>query len=181
MRINQESSDPWDACPDGALLQMTQRLHRARRRREVATMVGASGIGVVLVAGILLAAGLLRTPSHLPGGISCSECRQHLMAHQPAAAAEPRVAADLIDALPRQVQQHLAGCPRCREKLEALVAVASRGVGRPEVAWALLTRVCGPASAANDVWLAAAASEAARARSIPLASSLSPASYWVAQ
>jgi anti-sigma factor RsiW len=104
------SPDEWVLCPPGELERLAERLRRRRRRRVF--LRTATAVAVVAAGGGLsawLSLGPAREPSY--GGITCTRVQ---------ALAGAYARGELSATVREQVRQHLAQCPRCAARFQAL-------------------------------------------------------------
>ncbi len=102
------STDAWTYCSPGTLGRLRHRLRRAQRHRLavrfLATAALLVGIGTV-------AWNAKRSADSDYGGKSCTEVQMHMVRY---------TMNELEPTLRRAVTLHLAACPDCREKADAM-------------------------------------------------------------
>jgi len=118
--------DEWAACQQGEIGQLAQQLKARRRFQSV-----QRGAGLVVVFLIVSAAGyfvVVDNPSNGDlefGGMTCSEVGRHVSEF---------IADTLHPELKSKIQQHLAHCPGCRERVEQLRLKTGRpAANRPPI------------------------------------------------
>ncbi|MDC0935756.1 hypothetical protein OAS39_05680 [Pirellulales bacterium] len=118
MKAEIDSNAQWDACPDGALLEMADRLNAERRRRETLRLAAAGGIGAAAIAVAILTTGVLRSDHMKYGGITCAQCQSHFVPYH--ALKTGGESAFPIDGITTEnMGMHLADCGICRGMFQA--------------------------------------------------------------
>jgi anti-sigma factor RsiW len=106
--------DHWDACPEGELHRMADRI-RAVNRRRVANRAAVAGAALlVAVTAIGLASPWLRgmwTTAEEPAPIACERVRHLMPAY---------VSSSLSPALTERIAHHLERCEACRKLRDEL-------------------------------------------------------------
>jgi|GEM_PF-6146480 len=138
---NDTPLDAWGSCPPGELQRLVGRLNvieHCAKRKQIC-LCGASAL--LLVAGVVVGIGILRTPD-IPGygGLTCQQCQSHFVAYHNYLLASSSVrgtpnslnrvarqetgknnmAEIMAPALAKKMAKHLAMCPRCRPKFNSL-------------------------------------------------------------
>ena len=111
MNSNKNDQDKWTACPQGEIGQLAKQL-KSRRHTQIVQRNAALLVLLIMV----VSAGYFFVDNRSPsdpnfGGIACSEVQQH---------ASEFVDKKLDPKMESKIQQHLAHCPACRERLEQL-------------------------------------------------------------
>ena len=117
MAPNHSKHDRWDACPDGMLGGLANRLQANRRAKSTQRLVGVASV-LVLIAG-WLAFQVISNGQPL----THADVRRH---------AEQFIAGTLDPETTERIQQHLAACPECR-RLIAEMQNRSRQPGSTRV------------------------------------------------
>jgi hypothetical protein len=112
-------SDSWDACPEGELERMVDRLRSQRRNFAVNRVAVAAAVLVSVVMVAILVGPLVQELPERPTDpareaaqpISCGEVRKLLPAY-----ARHKLDADLT----ARVERHLAHCRECRRRLSTI-------------------------------------------------------------
>ncbi len=105
MNATTNGDDHWEACRDGELRKMAERIG-TRQRRRFLIRAGSAAAGAAAVGGGVLLVGLwLQRPAEYRyGGIACSEV---------AALIDDYRAEQLAPDVMRQISRHLDECPNC--------------------------------------------------------------------
>lgn len=99
MTPNHSNHDQWDACPDGMLGGLANRLQANRRAKSTQRAVGVASV-LVLIAGWLA----FQVNSN-DQQLTHEDVRRH---------AEEFIAGTLDPETTKRIQQHIAACPECR-------------------------------------------------------------------
>lgn len=95
--------------------QIADCLYSSQRREQVARLAKVGLLSLLVVAaGLFLGSYLWADHSGLPGGITCTQCREHFDEYSRHLTDGTSMDQDLAD----RVYQHLVGCTRCREAFE---------------------------------------------------------------
>lgn len=102
MTPNHSNHDQWDACPDGMLGGLANRLQANRRAKSTQRAVGVASV-LVLIAG-WLAFQVASDDEQL----THADVRRH---------AEEFIAGTLDQETTERIQQHIDACPECRRMI----------------------------------------------------------------
>ena len=110
----------WGSCPAGMLVKTVSQLSSNRRRQQRRQIFRVYGVLLVAVVVGIGGGYLLRlAPAAAPGGLTCAECGQQMVAYHDG----------VLDAkLTQQVRTHLEVCDHCRQLFETDYSTESAGV-----------------------------------------------------
>ncbi len=114
MSGNQNRNDDWNDCPQGELSQMVRKLDAAQSLTRTKKLVQTGFLSMLLVAGGVVAGGVLFTSNSMTyGGISCTECQGHFAEYH-----GHMTGSELLEdlGLVKSMDAHLAICQYCHDR-----------------------------------------------------------------